>query len=151
MGVATLQVPMIAGRAARASASIVKAPPAPAEALRVEVRTLDSYSFSDVALIKIDVEGGELDVLRGAVATVAQNSPVLIIEVEQRHRVGSMADVVATLSELEYAGWFLDRRAGLRPLTEFDQGRHQRLDSAEQPVPPYINNFIFAPRARRML
>ena len=42
--------------------------------------TLDSYNFTDVDIIKIDVEGYELQVLEGAVATIAQNRPIVQIE-----------------------------------------------------------------------
>ncbi|MFP6639675.1 MAG: FkbM family methyltransferase [Myxococcota bacterium] len=47
---------------------------------RVEARTLDSFGFEDVSLIKIDVEGHEVDVLKGAKETILRNHPVLIIE-----------------------------------------------------------------------
>lgn len=36
----------------------------------VEVRTLDGYGFTDVGLVKVDVEGNELEVLRGGVGTL---------------------------------------------------------------------------------
>ena len=43
-------------------------------------RTLDSYGFENVSLIKIDVEGHELEVLKGAVDTIARCRPVLYVE-----------------------------------------------------------------------
>jgi len=42
--------------------------------------TLDSYGFTDVDIIKIDVEGYELQVLEGAVQTIANNRPIVQIE-----------------------------------------------------------------------
>jgi FkbM family methyltransferase len=39
---------------------------------RVEVRTLDSYSLENVGFIKMDVEGNELSVLKGARETIAR-------------------------------------------------------------------------------
>lgn len=44
------------------------------------VRTLDSYQFKDVDLIKIDVEGFEYFVVKGAEETILENRPVMIVE-----------------------------------------------------------------------
>ena len=48
--------------------------------VQVPQHTLDSYNFKDVDIIKIDVEGYELQVLEGAVNTIAQNRPIVQIE-----------------------------------------------------------------------
>jgi FkbM family methyltransferase len=48
---------------------------------KVDVFTLDSYNFQDVRLIKIDVEGMELDVLKGGLATLIHNDyPPILFE-----------------------------------------------------------------------
>jgi FkbM family methyltransferase len=44
---------------------------------QVEVRTLDSYCFNEVDLIKCDNEGYELFVMRGAVKTITRCRPAL--------------------------------------------------------------------------
>ena len=46
----------------------------------VKVATLDSYAYSEVSFIKIDVEGHELQVLEGAVNTIKMNKPVILLE-----------------------------------------------------------------------
>jgi FkbM family methyltransferase len=46
----------------------------------VPQKTLDSYNYTDVDIIKIDVEGYELQVLEGASNTIAQNRPIVQIE-----------------------------------------------------------------------
>jgi FkbM family methyltransferase len=46
----------------------------------VEVVLLDDYQFTDVDFIKIDCEGYELHVLRGAEQTIIENKPVIIVE-----------------------------------------------------------------------
>ena len=44
---------------------------------KVHVRPLDSYSLHDVSFIKIDVEGHQVEVLRGAIKTIAASRPSL--------------------------------------------------------------------------
>ena len=43
--------------------------------------TLDSYNFTDVDFVKIDVEGYELFVLKGAEGTLARERPLLQLEI----------------------------------------------------------------------
>ena len=43
---------------------------------------LDSYTFDDVAFIKIDVQGYELNVIKGAEHTIAKHRPYLFVEFE---------------------------------------------------------------------
>jgi len=47
----------------------------------VELRTVDSFGFTNVSLIKIDVEGYEDRVLDGAAMTITAQRPVLIVEI----------------------------------------------------------------------
>lgn len=50
------------------------------EGLAVDQRTLDSFGFDDVDLIKIDCEGYELFVCQGARETITRCRPVIIVE-----------------------------------------------------------------------
>jgi FkbM family methyltransferase len=47
---------------------------------RVECFAIDDFKFSRIDILKIDVEGMELDVLRGAQASIIQLKPVVITE-----------------------------------------------------------------------
>lgn len=49
------------------------------------MRTLDSYGLTDVDLIKVDVEGYEYFVLKGARETLERNRPVMIVEQKPKH------------------------------------------------------------------
>ena len=51
----------------------------------VEVRTLDSYCFNDVDLVKCDNEGFEVFVMRGAAQTLQRCRPVVIVEQKPGH------------------------------------------------------------------
>ena len=49
--------------------------------INVHLNTLDEYKLKDVDFIKIDVEGHEVNVIRGAEETLENNSPIVFIEV----------------------------------------------------------------------
>jgi FkbM family methyltransferase len=65
---------------------------------KVEARTIDSFGFSDVSLIKIDVEGHQLPVLQGAERTIRAYHPVIIIEIGRKQPV----ETKRTLREYGY-------------------------------------------------
>lgn len=46
----------------------------------VHMRTIDSFNLNNVSIMKLDVEGRETDVLRGAIETIKRNRPVIFIE-----------------------------------------------------------------------
>lgn len=116
-----------------------------AERHTVAVRTLDSFGFTNVAVIKVDVEGHEADVLRGAAETIRRWRPMLIVEIEQRHLSGPIERAFEEVLALGYEGSFLDDGAAT-PLARFDAARHQRVENADNGG-YYINNFVFTPRA----
>ena len=55
------------------------------------ISTLDSYSIDNVDLIKIDVQGFEGDVMRGAIKTIKASQPILIVELELEGRINEKA------------------------------------------------------------
>ncbi len=46
----------------------------------IKVCSLDSFNFSNVDFIKIDVEGYELNVVKGAKQTILRNKPYILVE-----------------------------------------------------------------------
>lgn len=59
--------------------------------LAVEVRTLDSFAFQDVSLLKIDVEGFEESVLRGGIETIRRCQPIIYLEADRPEKLASLA------------------------------------------------------------
>lgn len=114
------------------------------EAIEVKVVTLDSCGLEDVGLIKIDVEGFELPVLRGAQQTLAAERPRLMIEIEQRHLDEPIGNVLAWLAERDYEGHFLRNRRWAQ-LKEFDVERDQTRLIDHPKSADYINAFLFTP------
>lgn len=66
---------------------------------RVAVRTLDSFALPACHLIKADVEGMELDVVRGARRTIEKHRPVMYLE---NDRAAASAALLAALFDLDY-------------------------------------------------
>ncbi len=48
----------------------------------VQITTLDSFQLDDVGFIKIDVEGHEFEVLKGAHKTISKSRPTILVEVK---------------------------------------------------------------------
>jgi len=46
----------------------------------IDSKRLDEFTFNSIGLIKIDVEGWELEVLKGAIDTIKTHRPILLIE-----------------------------------------------------------------------
>jgi FkbM family methyltransferase len=53
---------------------------------KVELRPLDSFDLENVSVMKIDVEGYQAEVLKGATKTIRRWKPVLIIEIQKEAR-----------------------------------------------------------------
>jgi FkbM family methyltransferase len=60
----------------------------------VEVRTLDSFNLESVRLIKIDVEGAESAVLRGAADTIRRCRPVLYVENDRKEKSDELVRLI---------------------------------------------------------
>jgi hypothetical protein len=112
----------------------------------VHVATLDSFELAGLALMKMDVEGAEADVMRGALRTLERDRPLLLIEIEQRHHSRPISEVFALLNELGYDSQFLDADGRIRPIRDFVLERDQRVQDLEHGSGVYINNFFASPR-----
>jgi FkbM family methyltransferase len=115
----------------------------------VETDTLDHQleGAQRIRLVKVDVEGHELAVFRGAQRTLSEHRPVLLFESETRHLSGrSPHEVFGFLCRSGYRGEFFSPK-GLRPIEEFDPSIHQQRGPGRfWEAPGYCNNFLFRPR-----
>jgi FkbM family methyltransferase len=68
----------------------------------IECRTLDSYNFTDIDFIKIDVDGFEIPLLEGARKTLQTNSAVINIEMKTDKRPSIVARAVTILQSVGY-------------------------------------------------
>jgi FkbM family methyltransferase len=115
----------------------------------VATRTLDSFGYEDVSLIKIDVEGHECSVLAGAAGTLCSCAPALLVEIEQRHNTEPIERIFDSLLDQGYRGYFLEPGTGdLRGLCEFCVDRDQSMGQFGVSKGRYINNFIFLHQRR---
>ncbi len=129
----------------------------PRSEIRVPKLRLDDFQLDRVGFIKIDVEGHELAVLKGAEATLRRSMPNLVVEIEERHNQDSIRNVSAFLAGFGYAGFFFLDDNTVLPLAQFDQSKHQdpanvggwKENWVRRGV--YINNFFFLPHDKSCL
>ncbi len=68
----------------------------------VQMAALDDYDYAGrVSFIKIDVEGGELDVLKGARRIIARDRPIMMMEMD--HKDTDLAALEEFLIDADYA------------------------------------------------
>jgi FkbM family methyltransferase len=76
----------------------------------VRVAPLDDFSITRAGFIKIDVEGHELEVLKGAAATIGQSRPIVLIELKKEH----VEDADAWFRTLNYRRCRLEDLIGIK-------------------------------------
>ena len=89
------------------------------EKLRVEAVRLDDQNLGSVDMIRIDAEGSEPFILRGAEAILRANPDIVICmewSVVQMSSRTSVADFVAWMGELGFGFWRIGYDAGLTPV-----------------------------------
>lgn len=56
------------------------------EDVKVPIMRLDDLKISNISLIKIDVEGFELEALEGGYQTIMKNRPIIVIEMWEKYK-----------------------------------------------------------------
>jgi len=114
----------------------------------VPLRRLDGLGLGDLTAVKLDAEGGEYEVLRGARDTLLRCRPILSIEIEERHRPGSTWAVPAFLDALGYDA-FWEFWGDWQPMAGFDRATMQRASpnpAVFEASDPYVFVFYLLPR-----
>lgn len=109
--------------------------------VKVPVRKIDDYDYEDkVSFIKIDVEGHEEAVIKGAFNIIRRDHPFLLIEIEERHKKNSIEQVKNLLQKFGYQGFYY-MNGLLHNLELFNLSDHHTFN---KPGQPYIFNFVYA-------
>lgn len=117
------------------------------KAMQIKLDALLRVTSLDFSLVKIDVEGYELEVLRGAEELLGSQMPNIVIEIEQRHQPAGQGvnDVFAFLESYGYEIRAITAN-GLVPLARFNVERDQLVPLAKNDLRRnYINNFVATP------
>jgi FkbM family methyltransferase len=118
--------------------------------VNVPTARLDAIVHQDVAFVKIDVEGHELNVLKGAVELLEHSQPVFLVEAEDRHRERATRSIFEFFEDRSYRGFFLKDGSAV-PVEQFCP---EDLQDASALLPnggrksgqSYVNNFFFFPQ-----
>ncbi|SEQ98503.1 FkbM family methyltransferase [Epilithonimonas lactis] len=104
----------------------------------------DKLNFQQLDFVKIDVEGNEMQTLRGAKKTIEKFKPILMVEMEQRHHDDNLWTLISEIAEWGFSVNYLDRESlKLKTLTE-EFLNQQNPDNVKN-YKDYINNIIFLP------
>ena len=120
---------------------------------------LDDFELGDVGFLKIDVEGHELPVLRGATKLIDSQRPNVLVEIELRpDRPAPIDEIIELFADHSYKGEFLHRGAW-HPIGELDRpsteaiaaevARHGYVSNLILNSRRYIHNFVFKPYCAR--
>ena len=113
---------------------------------QVQVKPLDDLDLNlkKLDFIKIDVEGNEMQTLRGARKTIQKFKPILMVEMEQRHHSDNLWTLISEVAAYGYSVNYLDRES-LQPKTLTEKFLNTQNPDNVKNYKNYINNIIFLP------
>jgi len=122
---------------------------------KVKIAKFDEFEkqidFTRIDFVKIDVEGFEMEVLRGMKRLLESKKPVLMIEIETRHNP-QYPEIFDYLGSLQYESYMTVDGVGLQRLDVEELPSLQSNESLRSDAPRkfrlgerknYINNFFF--------
>jgi len=162
-GISTLKIPIIRDIEKHGKATISKNNIFQSEIIdkinkhEVEMISLDEYlikkrsmlQIQAISFIKIDVEGHELEVLKGALKTIKKFRPILMVECECRHGV-NVDEIFDYFNTLHYSPHYYNSE--MQTLELINNSQLQLLQTENlimnNKSNSYINNFIFIPNKK---
>ena len=118
---------------------------------KVPVLALDALELGDVSAIKLDAEGAEEEILRGAAATLTRCQPVCPWRSRNATEPAVHAPGAELLVGLGYEGWY-EFYGDWRPIAGFNSAAMQRASPSPacfEVSDPYVFCFYFVPPERR--
>lgn len=156
-GTARIRVPSIDGKVYNTRATLndhTEPGQSGTKEVEVALRTLDScvaeLGLRRLDVLKVDVEGHEIELLEGAQGVLARLKPIVIIEIETRHHTFPITEVFERLERQGLRGHLFDPRSmTVLPASEFVTDRDQDLKHLiSRDFIRYLNNFWFVPESR---
>jgi len=99
----------------------------------IETKKLDDFKFSKkISFIKIDVEGHETEVIKGALNTIKMHKPILLVEIEEKHTKKNVKETLSFINSLGYESFYYNKNelVNTNSLTDLNK----------------FNNYIFKPK-----
>ena len=105
------------------------------ETIQVQLITIDSLNLRfPIGLIKIDVEGTEFEVIRGARQKIQESRPVILWEASTTISADNYKSCISVLTELNYRNFEIK--------SNFEISEHELLDE----IPTHDFNMLSLPR-----
>lgn len=119
---------------------------------QVKVMKLDDWADQEnlekIDFIKIDVEGNEMQTLRGAKTVIKKFHPTMMVEMEQRHHSEPLHQLISEIENWGYQTFFLNRKTF--DLEKLDEKMiSENTDGKVGTKQAYINNMIFIPKSHK--
>ena len=81
------------------------------EKFQITSKKIDEFNFkNNISFIKIDVEGHELEVIKGGEEIISKNKPILLVEIEERYSQNKVSDTINYINKLGYISHYYDNK-----------------------------------------